>query len=51
MSDNQQPPGPPPQRTWKMWLIMRSRPLVLALVLLATVIVMLLTGYGEVKPN
>ena len=47
MSDNEQSPGLPPERTWKMWLIMRSRPLVLALVLLVTIIVMLLTGAGE----
>ena len=37
----------PEQRDWKTWLILRSRPLVLAIVLFVTIIVMLLTGAGQ----
>ena len=35
------------QRDWKTWLILRSRPLALAIILFVTIIVMLLTGAGQ----
>ena len=46
-ADDQKQPEHPPQRTWQMWLIMRSRPLVLAIVFFVVLVVMLLTGEGQ----
>ena len=45
--DPDKPNTAPDQRDWKTWLILRSRPLALAIILFITIIVMLLTGAGQ----